>query len=330
MGVLKTCGIGQLPLVYRLCRRGMWLDARQAMLEGGTAFWSALASALPASALRETVYVLENEDSRKEACLQVRRRGGRAEADLLYIAPRLEGTRMMEEVWKELLSGACQQLAEQGVERFYARLPESGLETVVFREVGFSLYTREDLFRLDEWPGDQVEDGGIPLEVRGPVHDWGVERLYHELVPWLVQQAEGTFWPDDLGDGLLWQESVGEYVLMDRDEVAGLLRVRPSAREHWLGVMLHPRAYEWAGMAIASGLNQLRLLPRRPLYCAVREYQGGLRGPLEDYGFRRIGSRALMVRQALARSRVKEPAMVSRAMEKKPQTAFPSVGQVRY
>jgi hypothetical protein len=304
----------------------MWLDARQAMLEGGTAFWSALASALPASTLRETVYVLEDEDSRKEACLQVHRRGGRSEVDLLYIAPRLEATRMMEEVWKELLDGACQQLARQGVERFYARLPESGLETMVFREVGFSLYTREDLFHLDGWTGDQLEDGGIALELRGPVHERGVQRLYHELVPWLVQQAEGTFWPNDLGDSLLWQESVGEYVLMDRDEVAGLLRVRPSAREYWLGVMLHPRAYEWAGMAIAFGLNQLRLLPRRPLYCAVREYQGGLRGPLEDHGFRKIGSRALMVRQARARSRVAEPAAIAGRLEKKPQTAFPTVG----
>ena len=72
-----------------------------------------------------------------------------------------------------------------------------------------------------------------------------------------------------------------------------------------------------------STLSRLQRFPKRPIYCAVREYQGGLRGPLEDLGFEWVGSQALLARHTLARVREEQEQPV-RGMKKHPEAAVPT------
>jgi len=321
--MVRPCRIRHLPMVYRLWGRGMSLDLRQALPGSEATFWPALAAALPGSSLWETVYVLERGDGLKDAFLQIRRRTARPEADLVYIAPTLEDKPEAREAWDHLLTGTCIALGQQGIERIYAGLPESGPEVGVFRAAGFVLYTREELFRLGPEARTSPENGQPPLQVRAAEHDWGLERLYNELVPWLVQQAEGGQGFNGLRSGFQGQESDGEYVLLDGDEIVGLVQMGTAAKADWLSVFLHPRAYHWARAIVTFGLSQLQHSPRRPVYCAVRHYQGGLRTPLEENGFQWTGTRALLVRHTVARVREGRARRIE-GMEKRPEAAIPT------
>lgn len=49
---------------------------------------------------------------------------------------------------------------------------------------------------------------------------------------------------------------------------------------------------------------------RRPVYCTVRDYQGGLRATLQDVGFEPFSRRARMVKHVTVRVRVAEPVTV--------------------
>ncbi|MGQ9585758.1 MAG: hypothetical protein ACUVXG_10200 [Anaerolineae bacterium] len=301
----------------------MPLDPHQFPTSSKGAFWLALAAVLPGSSPGDAVYLLEPGDGAEEALLQVRRRTGRPEADLVYIAPTIQGDLTVREAWRRLLTDACRTLGEQGVERVYAGLPESDAEVGVFQEAGFVLYAHEDLFRLEPGTVALPKGGKVPVQARTSQHEWGLERLYSELVPWLVQQAEGGATWNGFRSHFPAQEVCEDQVLLEKDEIVGLLQVGVASGAFWLHVILHPRAYHWAKEVIVFGLTCLEGLSPRPVYCAVRHYQGGLRTPLEDLGFQWAGTRALLVRQTVARVRATRVRWAE-GMEKHPEAAVPT------
>ena len=75
---------------------------------------------------------------------------------------------------------------------------------------------------------------------------------------------------------------------------------------HWLSILAHPRAYDRVADLLDYGLALLNYYPAYPVYCGVREYQGGVRVPLEERGFELFQSQCHLVRHTMVR--VKEPA----------------------
>jgi hypothetical protein len=285
-------------------------------------FWPVLVAMLPGSStLGENLFVLEGEDG-PEAFVQARRRLERPEADLVYIAPALERAPEAAAAWNALLAGACIALGQQGVERVYATLPETGPEVEAFQQAGFVLYTREELYRLDPGVQPDLVDEAVPLLARSPEHQWALERLYSELVPWLVQQAEGGAGFNGYG-GLVRPQAGMEHVLVQGSDVIGLVQLRPVGNAYHMAIVLHPRAYHWARAVVACSLSRLQHGPPRPVYCAVRHYQGGLRTPLEENGFRWVGTRALLVRHTTAKAR-EAPARRAEGTERQPEAAIPT------
>ncbi|MBC7224036.1 MAG: hypothetical protein H5T59_07160 [Anaerolineae bacterium] len=320
--MLRSFGVRQLPVVYRLWGRGLSIDMQAGLPGGAVPFWPALVAMLPGlSPLGETLFVLEDEGA--EAFIQVRHRPERPEADLVYIAPALRRAPEAAEAWDALLTGTCLALGRQGVERVYACLPESGPEVESFQKAGFILYTREEIYRLDGDAEGAPGPADVPLRARAPEHDWGLDRLYSELVPWLVQQAEGGLGFNGFGSGVARPAGAAEYVLLEGGEVAGLVQLRPVSGAYGMTVVLHPRAYHWARAVVAFGLGRLRSLPPRPVYCTVRHYQGGLRTPLEESGFRWVGTRALLVRHTVARARAAQERRAE-GKETQPEAAIPT------
>ncbi|MGQ9457680.1 MAG: hypothetical protein ACUVXH_10200 [Anaerolineae bacterium] len=323
MPTLRPCGIRQLPAVYRLWGQGLTVDVQAGLPGGAMPFWPVLVAMLPGSSttLGEALFVLEGEDG-PEAFVQARRRLERPEADLVYIAPALGRTPETAEAWNALLAGACVALGQQGVERVYASLPEAGPEVEVFQRAGFVLYTREELYRLEPGTRPDAVEEAVPLTARLPEHQWALERLYSELVPWLVQQAEGGGGFNGFG-GWARPQAGMEHVLVQGSDVIGLVQLRPMGNAYHMAIVLHPRAYHWARAVITFGLDRLRQGPPRPVYCAVRHYQGGLRTPLEENGFRWVGTRALLVRHTMARAR-EAPARRIEGTERQPEAAIPT------
>ena len=74
----------------------------------------------------------------------------------------------------------------------------------------------------------------------------------------------------------------------------------------WLTVQVHPRACDQTGKLLDYGLALLNYYPPYPVYCEVREYQAGVRIPLEERGFHLLSTHCRLVKHTTVR--VKEPA----------------------
>jgi hypothetical protein len=255
---------------------------------------------------------------------QARIRKEGSEADVVYLTPSLSVAEETVAVWCRLLEYLCLEAGEQGIQRIFAHLPEDGPEVEVFQQVGFSLYTREDVFRLVQMPSDLSHPEMRTVRPQQPTDNWGLQGLYAAVAPRLVQQAE-TFtargW-EATSVSWLGQTKREGYVMEDKGEVIGYLRIRKGQTGHWLKMLLHPQAYERADELIKQSLSLLAEYPPRPSYCCLPRYQGGLRAPLEAKGFQLFASQCAMVKHTTVR--VKEPALkLVPALEKRAEAATP-------
>jgi hypothetical protein len=103
-----------------------------------------------------------------------------------------------------------------------------------------------------------------------------------------------------------WSQGEG-FVLEDRNGTSGYGYLMSGRIGHWLHILVHSRAYDRAGDLLDYGLALLNYYPPLPVYCGVREYQGGVRVPLEERGFQMFSAQCCMVRHTMAR--VKKPAL---------------------
>jgi hypothetical protein len=255
---------------------------------------------------------------------QVRVRKKSSEADVVYLTPSLSAAGEAKTIWCGLLEKLCLEAGEQGIQRIFARLPEDGPEVEAFQQVGFSIYTREDVFRLAQIPYDLSHPEKRTVRPQKPADNWGLQGLYADVAPRLVQQAENITvreWETTLGPWLSQARQEG-YVLEDKGEVIGYLRIRQGQTGHWLEMLLHPRAYERADEFVTQSLYLLAEYPPRPIYCCLRRYQGGLRVPLEAKGFQPFASQCVMIKYTTVR--VREPALkLVPALEKRAEAATP-------
>jgi len=294
-----------LFLVNRLQQRGIAFNLEESLTQSYSPLRAALAAYFTAGELGSLTYVVSGHtaDGQLEGFIQLRERRSRPEADVLFIAPALDDD-VDPGVWHHLLAYACRQAGERSAERLFARLPEGGREVGLFSQLGFNVYTREDVFCLSYDRQSKIElrhDVAIrPCRSEDTI---ALQQLYTAVASRLVQQAENVAGQYRLGPPDVWPAMLARqgYVLHKNGEIVGCLAVRSRRIGHWLYVLLHPQAYDHAGDLVAHGLALLRDAPPGPVYCGVREYQGGLRAVLEDLGFALFVSRALMVKHTTVR-----------------------------
>lgn len=316
-------------LVNRLQQQGIALNLEESLTQSYNPLRAALTAYFTVGELGALTYVVRSnlEQRRAEGFVQMRERRTRPEADVLFMAPALTDD-VNSNVWHHLLTHLCRQAGERGIERLFARPPEGGEEAHLFSQVGFNVYTREDVFRLTS--GNQTKASPVPGVNIRPYRSEdiiAVQQLYTAVASRLVQQAENAPGQGRLSPLDVWSTTGdrGGYILEKQGEVVGYLTPsRPGRIGHWLYVLLHPQAYDHASDLLAHGLATLQDAPPRPIYCGVREYQGGLRAVLEDMGFQRFASRALMVKHITVR--VTDPVRAMRpALDKRAEITTPTV-----
>lgn len=320
-----------LFLVNRLQQQGVAFNLEESLTQPYYPLRAALTAYFTVGELGALTYVVRDNtgEVRMEGFIQLRERRSRPEADVLFIAPALTGN-VDPGVWHHLLTHACQQAGGRGVERLFACLPEGGGEVNLFSQVGFNVYTRGDIFCFAG--GKPVEIVSLPdAAIRSCRTEDAIalQQLYATVAPRLVQQAENVtgqcrFCPPDV-----WPvaDTRRGYVLEKNGEIVGCLTVRSGRIGHWLYVLLHPQLYDHADLLVAHGLAALRDAPLAPIYCSVREYQGGLRAVLEDLGFDLFVSRALMVKHTTARVADTVRKLVP-ALDKRAEITTPTVSPV--
>lgn len=328
--MIRQFSLRDFPSVGKLQRDGVLLGLEEAFTKPYRPLLATLTVYLTASGPGMCTYVSTDEESGEiEGFMQVRLRRNRPEADVVFVSPALHGSNDLGQVWVRLLKHVCLDVAGRGVQRIFVRLPEGGPEVESFCQVGFGVYTREEIFRIT--PNEVEESGTKPvpfpaLRPESALDSWGLSQLYVAIAPRLVQQAENLLGAGEESQLLDWP-GLGRregYILEDKGEIIGYLQLWLGQLGHWLRIFLHPRAYEQVGRLLDHGLACWQRYPRRPLYCAVREYQGGLREPLEERGFRFFASQSVLVKHTTVR--VQEPVRrLVPALEKRIEPTTPMV-----
>lgn len=283
--------------VYRLQHRGLSLDLAKSLTQPQQPLLQAWLAFVSQHAMGRPAYVVYDPHD-GEAFLQVEYRPLQAAADISYVAPALGASRRAAGAWAALLEGTSVEMAERGIQRLFASLPEGGLEVEPFCQAGFAPYAGERVFRLAR-PSSSYSAGGLEGLVRPQrLEDLpAIQRLSSVVVPQRVRQAEGGISPARGRGG-----SDKRYVLPGKqsDEMAGLLIVASGGCGHWMRVLVHPDARHLADGLIAWGLSLLAAQPPRPVFAAVRTYESGIAPALEALGFEAHLERVVLVKHTAA------------------------------
>jgi hypothetical protein len=321
--VVRRFNLVDILLIRKLQGQAVFLNLETNLLSRPAPLWVALIDYLSLNEGRSSTLVLD--DSAAQGFVQAWDRTDRLACDVVCIAPSLGDSGARPELWHELLEHLCVERGYQGVQRVFARplVDEVGID--VFRQVGFATYARRHIFRLDRIPQRlHAPDAPLlrPLE-RGD--EWPLQRLRGSLTPRPVQQAEGGIKEDsDFASLAPWWRSpaVKEYVWAGQDEIRAYLRIVTGAEGHWLRMVLGPGGEGEADRLLSEALLRVSRYSPRPVYCGVREYEGGLQAALREFGFTACVSELLMVKQTTARIGVKV-GKLSPALEKQVETATP-------
>lgn len=316
--MIRPFQLGDIFLMQRLSRQATWLNSYQALLHPYSVVGAALTAILPWNDAKVTTYVLNQRDHdlARSGFLQVQKRAGRAEADILLLAPALDTPRGHPAIWEKLLSHYLGEVAEQQIARLYVDAPDQPLLVNTFSHVGFRVYTRQTIWRL---PANRLES--YPTQCSEQVRlqtgedGWGLRRLYSRVTPQHVQQAEGQQAHELVDPPILeglpsWTRP--SYVLALDGEIVGCLRIIYGLRGIWLQLWidLQQPDQRWVHAMICHGLTEIRRQGRRqPIYIGVRDYHGALGTILSDYGFAPFTDRAKMMKQVVQWIKSKEVVM---------------------
>lgn len=292
--------------LYRLQRKGISLSLQRGLTQPRVPLWEAWLAFLTQQAMGQPTYVLYDPRD-GEAFVQVDYRPHQAAADVAYLAPALTEDRRAAGAWQRLLDGACIEAASRGIQRVFANLPESGAEVDVFQQAGFTLYAAEDVYRLNQPPGDEQQGRHASLDLRRQrAEDWPlIQKLCVAITPQRVRHAEGgiVVAADRAGD-------CQTYVLAGKsgDELEAVLTICTGRLAHWLRLLVHPDAGQEARRSrsevgealIRWGLAMLSRQPPKPVYCSIRQYESGVRSGLAATGFEPYTTRALTVKHTVA------------------------------
>ncbi len=318
----RWLNLDDLIAVRQLQARGVQLDLERAVLWPHTPLQAALTPHFPSGLISaETIVLYPNTSRRAIGFLQARGRRGRPEADVVFIAPSLEADDDAVSIWYRLLAECAKEIGGRGGQRLFAQVAGGNGVEEVFRQAGFSVYAREDIYRLTSWPTNLTKENS--LRHQRARDGWTLLRLYAQFTPRPVQIAEGMLSPEGQGGkmGDWWDQSGGSgHILQVENELVGAVRVRRGDAAYWLRFWLHPQAQEQSEQLVRGALSLLWAAPHRPIYCGIREYETGIRDELEAAGFRYLLTRSLLVKHTTVRAKESVLKLMP-ALEKRPEPA---------
>jgi hypothetical protein len=202
-------------------------------------------------------------------------------------------------------------LGEQGIQRIYVQVPAGNGAEEVFRQAGFSIFTREDIHLLTaERVKARTPSSPMRLRRMRKRDEWNVLRLYSAVTPRNVQQAEAMRTTEGALGKLddWWENAHGTSYIFERESgVTGVVRVTRGRGASWLRLHLHPQAAAEADEMVAQALTLASKTRAVPIYVSVRDYEGGIRAALEAAGLEWQLARSHMVKHTTVRVRAAHP-----------------------
>lgn len=299
-----------LRLLAQMSKEHVSLCPIETLTRPQSPVWAALVSLLPfadGQSLTVVLHEQRGEDKQQLGFLQARQTSDQPTMYIQRVTPLLDRDKDAQVAWNRMISSAVTAAGERGIQRIFCCAGEGSPESAVLSTAGFSVYAREDIYRLAVAPRPQIT---APKGIRPEqsVDRIEIHRLYGAITPHRVQLAEsptgetGAYWTCGPMD---WRQGEG-FVLEDKGGMVGYGYLMSGRIGHWLHILVHARAYDRANDLLDYGLALLNYYPPLPTYCGVREYQGGMRAPLEDRGFQAFSTQCQLVRHTMVR--VKNPA----------------------
>jgi hypothetical protein len=281
MSELRPLRWHDLPFIYRLAGRGTSFDAHLGLIVGE----DHLRHAQLTGTGRTQFYVL-------------RRRGGPSgmaslyypvaeqHARLAYLSPSLEDGGETD-LWLEMLDGLTACAGRRGTFSITAEVDELGPALELMRLADFAIYARQDIWARQP---AQIEGPSLALREARPEDVPSLIGLYGMLVPALIKQVEP---PPFAADGC--------YLLDGRDGPSAMIAFYRGNHRALAEVYLHPEV-DLEAREVLNGALELLGAETQLVYIRLRRYVGWLDSALDDLGFERIASQAVMVRHTTVRA----------------------------
>jgi len=328
--VITPFGLHHILLIRNLSSASSVLDFRSALLEPETPLRAALRGYFLRSRSGVFTFVLRTPDLGKSLLGFAQARALRPEAawSIVRMAPALDSSKDAATIWYRLLLHLCIAAGERRVQRLLARVSRGGAAEEVFRQAGFSVYCHERVYRRDS----AAEAGRFSSHICPLRTDdlASLQRLCQETTPRPILLSEGVrsigdqSRPPQMPDSdTEWYEAFRQ--LDPPGSVSAAVHITVGANGSWLRLLMPPDPDAFAAEVLDHALSRLSDCSPRPVYCTVRDYQGGIQAPLEERDFALIETHSLLVKHTTVRVR-EAPRKALRSFEKRVEVA-PTVSQ---
>jgi hypothetical protein len=296
--VIRPFRLWDAALVARLQRQGVSLDLETHLTRSRSPLGTAIVSHLLLARDGACTCIADHKEENGSwlGLAQMHQRPGRTEYVISFMSPALSSGSGAHATWQRLLAHLSVRTGECGGQRLYAGLPGEGEEYQIFRHMGFIAFAQEEVYQCAD-PARLSQTAPLPLRRQRARDSWGLQRLYANVTPRPVQNAEGSGqgeWELTYRPWLACPQQHG-YVWESSGEIGAALQIRSTAAAHWVRLLLHPDMMDQANAVIAA-VGLVNRTPGQKIYWAVRTYEAGIPAILGAHGFQLIGNQTLVVK----------------------------------
>jgi len=325
--VIQPFGLRDALTIKRLQSSNVAFDLKRLLLYSPSPLRSALAGYLTNHHLGTITCV--HRDDKKHFCgyVQVWPRADRPEWELGCIAPSLDEHEQAGDIWRQMLSHIIIKGAELGNLRSYARSSEDAEAEDVFRQAGFTVISREEVFVCSREPSPAPLPKGLRPVTRRD--HWALNEFYRQVVPHLVQQAEGfsPHWCTAGNGSLLHAVSSSGYVWADKGKIIAYMGLCRSTRAHWLEIVVRPEYRADLLPYLKYMLMVAKSAERLPVYCPVADYSVGLGWLLRTCGFESYTRQVMLAAYTMARVPIRQRVPVHSGLQSSVDIGTPAIYQ---
>jgi len=287
---IRPFGWRDFPLLHNYRKQGLFLDRSRALLHGPALIPLGAILTLSGPATRSYTYRCDNcSPSGMPLIGQVTYILGSTYARLAYLAPENSIEMSDLSAFSDYMAG---QLGRQGVFHILAEIDESSQVYQILRRVGFAIYARQRIWRLDgPFTG---EPNGVSWRACRSSDMIGIHSLYCNVVPGIAQQAEP-----------IPKKNLNGYVHYQNGDLRAFVELKYGRYGIWVQPYVHPDVENFDSHLVHL-LAHLPARRNRPLYICVRSYQSWLETAIEAIGAQPGPQQAVMVRHLTVTNRVKQ------------------------
>lgn len=210
-----------------------------------------------------------------------------------------------DHLWIQFLEELIEISGYEGVHSLIAEVDELGPELPVLRQVGFAVYTRQDIWQITT--SSSLSKPPLQLTKATSVDEWDINLLYANIVPRLIQLVEPSPSESQIDD--IW-------IVREGTELLAFLTLTEGPSGTWVRLFVHPNGQNRGQEIMQAAMILKPPTATNPLYCCVRRYQSWVNSSLDTLGFDLVSSQAMMVRHTVQHTKKLVPALSEEVKKK--------------